>query len=869
MSATPLLVLSCSAHTTPRVRNAFAPDPQVDCDSDRYRTMGFYDAGAIALIGLGVPLFYLCLLHWNRVDLDRLRRFQIEAEDMQEESKARKMTLSELTIDEFERAELMRLLEEAEVERIEKKRFHLFRTLPASLKKLTNGYTSKCFWFEIFECFRKLLIIGIPALPIFPPGGVAQRAAGMVICFMSFGVIFGFKPYDEDQDNSLALLCQFEIFILMVASMVADVSNDTALVDACLTFMLCVIVFFALATEGELLEGWGDYFGLTNEEPQARPNREYVKPIIRKVILGVSHASKIMLEFLDKIGGVADQEQLREEVRRKRAEKHPELGRRHRISSWKASATFEESNFAGVQAEVAEEGGSHHDLVNRLTRRGGDDAADYDDDDDDDDSAMGSRSGTKSGIKSSRRLLNVDIHTFLHPESAGIKLTLGELKQSANAASCKTAKSVAALVRAIKLCMEASLSSSSANWPSLTPRGQHMTQPYRAAVSQVSAIAQLNESASEIFEAHHELRGIGFLAGSGAPDRSINVRSQGSPDDAFEWKQLVSKCVQETMSTAKTLRVLKQILVNLPKGQDADISGMRAAQLSGDFGGLLGELGNAATATAATLRGLLTSAVDAGADPKYAPWRLPPEDSPEKNKKVIHSPSVEPDSARSLLDGASTPGSGGPPYRLSIDERLVAARRRSTERALAKPGVSFPEMLPKPSILPVPLGGSPAFHEQMSTPNKLGNIKDREEDVDDPDEVPRELSKGSPESSRLMRRAQLQQIRRMSFLTASETAQEEEVGVDDGGQPNWQPEVHQPGSSSSSSTKQTDVSNPSPSFARPLAPSFAKMMRGVADVFAGAESPAPTLATDSPPAPLRSDDKGKDKRARSRVNIRV
>ena len=100
-------------------------------------------------IGFGVPFIYLAQFWWFRVDLDRLRRFQVEAEDLVKESEARKNTVSELTIDEFERVELMRLLEEAEVERIEKKRFSLMRTLPIAVKKLTNGYTSKCFWFEV------------------------------------------------------------------------------------------------------------------------------------------------------------------------------------------------------------------------------------------------------------------------------------------------------------------------------------------------------------------------------------------------------------------------------------------------------------------------------------------------------------------------------------------------------------------------------------------------------------------------------------------------------------------------------------------------------------------------------------------------
>ena len=52
-------------------------------------------------------------------------------------------------------------------------------------------------------------------------------------------------------------MCQFEIFVMMVASMVTSVSKDTALVDAALTIILTAIVLFALATEGELLGRMG------------------------------------------------------------------------------------------------------------------------------------------------------------------------------------------------------------------------------------------------------------------------------------------------------------------------------------------------------------------------------------------------------------------------------------------------------------------------------------------------------------------------------------------------------------------------------------------------------------------------------------
>ena len=721
-------------------------DPQVDCRSDKYNTwFAAYDIQMIWLIGFGVPIIYGCMLYTNRVDLDRLRRFQIEAEDMQEESKARKMTLSELTIDEFERAELMRLLEEAEVERIEKKRFHLFRTLPASLKKLTAGYTSKCFWFEIFECVRKLAIIGIPAIPVFKPGGVEQRSGAMLICFMSFGVISHFEPYEDPEDTRLALMCQFEIFVMMVASMVTSVSKDTALVDAALTIILTAIVLFALATEGELLDGWGEYLGVGEDEdvdtrPKVASRGDIVKRTIQKVFHTIVKGVNFLLGLIDKIGGVQDQEQLRQEVRRKRAENHPELGRRHRISSWKKSATFEESKFAGVEAEVAEEGGTRSDMLDRLTQR------DREDSDDDDQEMARVPKGAKGLVK-------VDVKTFLNPESAGIKLSLGDLTQSAREASSKTAKSLATLVRAIKQCMEASLASQADNWPLMTPRGQHLTEVYKSEVTYEEAVSQLNNSTKEIFEAYHELRGISFLAGGSAGDVQKNVQGLGRPQNAQEWKLLVATCAQATMSIAKSLRVLKQGLVRLPSdAADIDITGMRASQLEGEFGGVMQEVGVAANSTVLTLRELLSNAVDAGADPRFAPWRQADQETTLEALDAAQKSQLEADSGR------------GNTRRVSIEERLAAARRKSAE--VTRPNLQFPEMLPKPR--PLPQYGHPpdAYVDQMSTPNKLS--KPNEDDNSDPEDYQPESSKGSPDSTRKMRRAQPQEIgsRLISLLTS-------------------------------------------------------------------------------------------------------
>ena len=54
----------------------------------------------------------------------------------------------------------------------------------------------RTYWFEIFECVRKILLVG---LPIFcPPGSPGQLILGQLICFITYGLYALFAPYVED-----------------------------------------------------------------------------------------------------------------------------------------------------------------------------------------------------------------------------------------------------------------------------------------------------------------------------------------------------------------------------------------------------------------------------------------------------------------------------------------------------------------------------------------------------------------------------------------------------------------------------------------------------------------------------------------------
>jgi hypothetical protein len=64
----------------------------------------------------------------------------------------------------------------------------------------------RCYWFEIFECLRKLALISIPAF--LPADTMARLICSLVICFLSYGVHKALEPFEEDGDDVLAQIAQ-------------------------------------------------------------------------------------------------------------------------------------------------------------------------------------------------------------------------------------------------------------------------------------------------------------------------------------------------------------------------------------------------------------------------------------------------------------------------------------------------------------------------------------------------------------------------------------------------------------------------------------------------------------------------------------
>ena len=225
-------------------------DLSIDCAGAAHAGFRVYAGAMILLYPLGTPVLYYFLLRRSRVALERIQVNQklrvqllntVQAEGDYASSRVSSdgrqvawlLSAAEreaLPIDVLSR--LRRLEWEENLER---------KQLPGSISKLINGYEVRMWWFEIFECFRKL---AVACLPVFfqPSGSPLQLLWGLVVFFVAFGLYVHFDPYEERGDNAVAALCQVQIFFSLLASVA--LTSDAGAVGTEMDVLLVVLYFF-------------------------------------------------------------------------------------------------------------------------------------------------------------------------------------------------------------------------------------------------------------------------------------------------------------------------------------------------------------------------------------------------------------------------------------------------------------------------------------------------------------------------------------------------------------------------------------------------------------------------------------------------
>jgi hypothetical protein len=82
---------------------------------------------------------------------------------------------------------------------------------------LFENYKPECWWFEIAETIRRLLLTSV--LGLIEPGTDSQLAVGIIISMFGFGLSM-YNPYLEKRDNLLSILSSIQIFVIILIALV-------------------------------------------------------------------------------------------------------------------------------------------------------------------------------------------------------------------------------------------------------------------------------------------------------------------------------------------------------------------------------------------------------------------------------------------------------------------------------------------------------------------------------------------------------------------------------------------------------------------------------------------------------------------------
>ncbi|KOO31505.1 mastigoneme-like protein [Chrysochromulina tobinii] len=222
-------------------------DRSIDREGELYQGFTVYAVVMLILYPIGVPFFYGLMFHLERHQLQEMRHIELTRETDFALAKLK----AEAAATPEETDAMVRKAMEAH-EATGKALAKLRDELPTTQRKLTAGYELRTYWFEIFECVRKILLIGLPIF--FPAGSPAQLIFGLIICFLSYGAYCVCAPYVENEDDILAQVAQVVIFFSLVSSLVTNAYPNDPIMSALLPALLAVPVILTVLFEMSLLK---------------------------------------------------------------------------------------------------------------------------------------------------------------------------------------------------------------------------------------------------------------------------------------------------------------------------------------------------------------------------------------------------------------------------------------------------------------------------------------------------------------------------------------------------------------------------------------------------------------------------------------
>jgi hypothetical protein len=138
-----------------------------------------------------------------------------------------------------------------------------------STQFLFKEYKPRYWWFEVFECARRLMLTG--GTVFFLEGSATQVAAGILVSLVSIQVYAQAQPYIRHQDNVLAMTAQWGIFFTLFIGLLLKTkvpSNDGygSALGGLLIFVNGMVIVLAAGTFLYLIFQCNDYTGAEKAE---------------------------------------------------------------------------------------------------------------------------------------------------------------------------------------------------------------------------------------------------------------------------------------------------------------------------------------------------------------------------------------------------------------------------------------------------------------------------------------------------------------------------------------------------------------------------------------------------------------------------
>lgn len=192
-------------------------DVTIACDSPRYVLSISYAIVLIMVYPIGVPLMYYYFLSRNKEEIKKIGE-AVKADSEAEEDKAK--LEGHHAHGAFGGKKLDTVLEElkATVKSSSKPLGLTYR----ELEFLYKAYEGRCWYWEVVETIRKLLLTAV--LSVCGEGSGFQIVIGILIAITFVKLYAFYSPYVDDEDDNLQELAQYQIFFTLFGALIIRAS---------------------------------------------------------------------------------------------------------------------------------------------------------------------------------------------------------------------------------------------------------------------------------------------------------------------------------------------------------------------------------------------------------------------------------------------------------------------------------------------------------------------------------------------------------------------------------------------------------------------------------------------------------------------